>query len=258
MDLISKMYMYIYIYIYTQYTYIFVHKGILYRSMYCLNELGHEWGLGSCDMKPGNRDGAQWGVWPIFETFRFFYCNFEAALFFLDGHCDVDNYHTFWAPSNMFSEGIYNRHIARTMTSLFPSAHYIPYHQIVSPWIFLKTYSSLDIYVYIYIFTYIHIYIYIRTIKNQPQQTEKIPWNKKNQPNPSHEPHLHQHQLRPWLVTSPPFNPLRFQQFGSTPELPGWEKTGGLVPLPRFRNPSDPQGAKQRFAEAGEKGANLG
>ena len=25
--------------------------------------------------------------------------NFEAALFFLDGHCDVDNYYTFWAPS---------------------------------------------------------------------------------------------------------------------------------------------------------------
>lgn len=55
--------------------------------------------------------------------------NFEAALFFLDGHCDVDNYYTFWAPSNMFSVGINNRHIARTMTSLFPSHELHLHHQ---------------------------------------------------------------------------------------------------------------------------------
>ena len=108
--------------------------------------------------------------------------NFEAALIFLDGHCDVDNYYTFWAPSNMFSVGIYNRHIARTMTSLFPS----------------------------------------------------------------HELHLHQqHQLQ--LAPSP-------RQFGSTPELHSW---GGFPLSAVFRNPSDPQGAKQRFAEAGE-GSQLG
>ena len=144
---------YTYIYIHSIHIFLFIGDSL---QIYVLFEWIGAWvGPRKRDMKPGNRDGAQWGVWPIFETFRFFYCNFEAALFFLDGHCDVDNYHTFWAPSNMFSEGIYNRHIARTMTSLFPSAHYIPYHQIVSPWIFLKTYSSLDI----YIFTYIHIYI---------------------------------------------------------------------------------------------------
>lgn len=52
-------YIYMYIHIHTVYIcFCSYYKSIqIYESMYCLNELGHEWGLGSCDMKPGNRDG---------------------------------------------------------------------------------------------------------------------------------------------------------------------------------------------------------
>ena len=95
-------------------------------------------------MKTGKWDGWTVGVFgPFLKSFISLiekpHWNFEAALFFLDGHCDVDNYYTFWAPSNMFSVGINNRHIARTMTSLFPSHelhhhHHQHQHQL-RPWL---------------------------------------------------------------------------------------------------------------------------
>ena len=92
----------------------------------------------------GSGMGEQWGCLAHFWNLSFLLLKNHTGILrphylFLDGHCDVDNYYTFWAPSNMFSVGINNRHIARTMTSLFPSHelhhhHHQHQHQL-RPWL---------------------------------------------------------------------------------------------------------------------------
>lgn len=128
-----------------------------------------------------------------------------------------------WMTTTHFRPGIYNRHIARTMTSLFLCPLY-PVSSDCFSLNFLKNLFQLG---------YMFIYIYIlRTIKNQPHQTEKILRNKKTNPTPSHELHHHHHQLQLQLAPSPPFNPLRFRQCWFNPWVAcGWDKKRG-VPVP--------------------------